>query len=267
MIERKFLLLLITAAVSTGAVPSTIAHAQDDPSPASKVMHSAQTDSEVTGEDRGESNDLLDNDVAFLTRLGLIRGHLRVGNALYQAGQFDMSATHMKHPRDELYSGLVPAIEFRGATTFDQPLSNLADAVESNAGADQVQSAWQAVDDAIQAIEARVDPPLNATLLAIVEILRTAGEEYALGVVDGQIENVHEFQDAWGFTQVVDQRLDTLNPSSDEEQVAVERASDLVDELQSLWPSLAPEEAVQGRASALHGAAARIELLANGLER
>jgi len=271
MIERKKLWLSITAAVWTGAGTFSIAHAQDDSPAASHSMHSAQPASMATGEGEGEgggeSSNLLDDDIAFLTRLGLIRGHLRVGNALYQAGHVDMSATHMKHPRDELYAGLVPAIEFRGATTFDQPLSGLANAVESNAGADRVQAAWQAVDDAIQAVETRVDAPLSAQLLAIVAVLRTAGEEYALGVVDGQIENVHEFQDAWGFTQVAGQRLASLNPSSDAEQVAVQRASDLVDDLQSLWPSLAPEESVQGRSSALYGAAARIELLAYGLER
>ena len=37
--------------------------------------------------------DLKTNDVAFLTRLGLIRGHLLVGYELYKKGQVDMAIT------------------------------------------------------------------------------------------------------------------------------------------------------------------------------
>ena len=82
----------------------------------------------VEGEGGGVTEtDLKTNDVAFLTRLGLIRGHLLVGYELYKQGQVDMAITHMKHPRDELYAGLVPSIEYRGGKRFDDALSNLAD--------------------------------------------------------------------------------------------------------------------------------------------
>jgi hypothetical protein len=42
--------------------------------------------------------------VAYLTHLGLVRGHLGVGVDLYREGAQDAAQTHMKHPGDELYS-------------------------------------------------------------------------------------------------------------------------------------------------------------------
>lgn len=217
--------------------------------------------------DSAAARELIEDDAAFLERLGLIRGHLWVGNALYQEGQRDMSVTHMKHPRDELYAGLVPAIEARDAAPFDEQLTALAASVETGADDTIVQAAWHAVDRAIQSIEGAVDAGVDTQLLALAGILRTAGEEYAIGVVDGEIDNIHEFQDAWGFTQVVARRLDDVEVADGDTQQAVDRARELVAELAPLWPSIAPQGPVDGRANRLHGAAARVELLAYGLQR
>lgn len=277
MNERRKLWLSVTAALWTGTgamVAPALAqeHADGSPSTASEATEPMAHDapaSSTMGESEGgaESSALVADDPAFLVRLGLIRGHLQVGNALYQGGLTEMSATHMKHPRDELYAGLVPAIEARGASTFDDELTALATAVESGKDAAEVQTAWEAVDGAIQAIEIRVDAPLDVHLLAAARVLRTAGEEYAIGAPEGRIANVHEFQDAWGFTQVVERRLVRLEPDTDDARTALQTAQRLVADLNVLWPALAPDHVLEGRASALHGAAARIELLAYGLTR
>ena len=52
---------------------------------------------------------LATDDIAYLTHLGLIRGHLRVGVDLYEKGVREHAKRHMKHPADELYAALTSA--------------------------------------------------------------------------------------------------------------------------------------------------------------
>jgi hypothetical protein len=210
--------------------------------------------------------DLKTSDVAFLSRLGLIRGHLLVGYELYRQGQVDMAITHMKHPRDELYAGLVPAIEHRGGKRFDEALSALADKVISRASQAEVDKAYQDLETGIKAAESVVSPDLKNTLHSIKELIRTAGEEYALGVENGKIVNLHEYQDAYGFTEIAKRRLHELSDKAQKQSPkTIEKVQGYLAELADLWPSVAPEGDVNGDASRLYAAAARIEIAALGL--
>lgn len=234
-------------------------------------MHSSSDNivTAATGEGEGggvTETDLKTNDVAFLTRLGLIRGHLLVGYELYKQGQVDMAITHMKHPRDELYAGLVPSIEYRGGERFDDALSNLADKVTSKAPQAEVDEAYQQLESGIKAAETLVKVDLKNVLLSINELIGTAAEEYALGVENGKLINLHEFQDAYGFTQIAKRRLEQLPKATRNESAnTVKKVEGYLDELANLWPTIAPEGDVDGDASKLYGAAARIEIAALGV--
>lgn len=218
------------------------------------------------GEGSAIAGHLRTDDQAYLTRLGLIRGHLRVGYELYREGHIEMAITHMKHPRDELYAGLVPAMEMRGAAAFDNALSTLADRVIADAGEASVSDAYATLERAIVNAEAVAEGSLELSLLSIMDLVRTAGEEYALGVENGVLINRHEYQDAYGFTEIAKQRLrdlpDTNRAQSPE---TVEAVIQLVNALSDLWPDIAPGDRINGEASRLHGAAARIEIAALGV--
>lgn len=270
MSERKRIWIGITAALLAAGCDSeqeprrTDATAPvENPAPAS-VMNNGEGEGE--GEGSAATADLAHNDVAFLERLGLIRGHLHVGHVLYQEGHVEMAETHMKHPRDELYAGLVPAIRARGASPFDNALTELAEAVESDVGNERVKRAWQKVDEAIKTVASSTDASVRQQLVAVANIVRTAADEYAIGVIDGEIDNAHEYQDAWGFVQVARARLDALSPSSEAEQRITAEAAEALEGIDSLWPDLAPEGPIEGQASTLYGAAARIELAALSLD-
>jgi len=279
MIERKKIWLGISAALMAGNAAQVSADAIESPGELSGRVDAAYQSSgsaiqtggagDGDGESQGEGEagvpDLAADDVAFLKRLGLIRGHLYVGQKLYREGRVDMARTHIKHPRDELYAGLVPAINARGASSFDQALSGLAEALESDAGIEAVETAWETLDESIREIETSVDATTAQQLLAVARMSRTAAEEYAIGVVNGRLDNAHEYQDAWGFVQVARLRLDRLSGANDDEIRAIERAGKALADLNRLWPGLAPEGMVDGDASLLHGAAARIELAARSL--
>jgi len=177
-----------------------------------------------------------------------------------------MATTHIKHPRDELYAGLVPALQTRGAATFDDELSMLAERVTSDASPSAVAEAYLALESGITDAETVAGASLKTSLLSIMDLIRTAGEEYALGVEDGRLVNRHEYQDAYGFTEIAKQRLRDLPAQTRAESPeTVERVRQLLTDLSDLWPDIVPGDNIDGDASRLYGAAARIEIAALGL--
>jgi hypothetical protein len=201
---------------------------------------------------------LATDDIAYLTRLGLIRGHLRVGMELYGKGMHEHAKGHMKHPADELYAALTGAFEHRGSSGFAEELETLAALVQQDADDAAVQRAYATLLDRISAAESRVDsstPDNAATQGAVaVNLLDEAAREYSIGVVDGRIEEVHEYQDAYGFTRVAtdySHRAKAANAPGEALNEDVRK----VEELVRLWPELVPTSPVQGDAGRIEAVA------------
>jgi hypothetical protein len=87
--------------------------------------------------------------------------------------------------------------------------------------------------------------------------------------VDGRVNNAHEYQDALGFTRVARSLVENLAGSDAADQPAlqrvIERARTQLDAVQPLWVGVMPPERVDGEASTLYGATARVELAAGAL--
>lgn len=218
------------------------------------------------GEGAGPA-DLTRDDAAYLAQLGLVHGHLWVGVQLYKAGYKDMALTHMKHPGDELYAGLQPAFDARRVSGFAEALDRLAEAVEQGLPVSEVEARHGELEQGIARAEKLAETNLKTALGSIEKMVRTAAEEYAIGVKDGKIVNAHEYQDALGFVTAAQNRLDSLR----EEQIqqgpeAVEEVAQQLGNVRSLWPALVPEGKIDGDASQLFGAAARIQLATWELE-
>ena len=208
--------------------------------------------------------DLATDDVGYLTQLGLIRGHLAVGYALYQRDLPLLSETHMKHPQEEIYASVVPAFNARGCDGFAIDLESLTAAVTARAAQEDVAAIYERLTANIARCEqsARTNDP--AVLAKVIEnLLRTAGVEYQIGVIDGVIDNLHEYQDAWGFTQVADAwaRSPAFADSVSAAAVAAQ-LQDIIAGLEGLWPSLNPEAGVDEEAARLFAAASRVEIAA-----
>ena len=224
------------------------------------------------GEGEGASASEVDfktNDVAYLTQLGLIRGHLAVGYALYRQNLPDLAETHMKHPREEIYSSVVPAFESRGCDGFGTELTELTRVVTDRAPTDEVDETYRSLVEAIDACEQRADTSNPIVISKVIEsLLRTAGVEYQIGVIDGTISNLHEYQDAWGFTQIAEHwaRSNVFTNTPTATAVAAQ-LQDVIAGLDTLWPSLDPDD-VSGRdAAQLFGAASQVEVTALPLQR
>ncbi|MEO0812958.1 MAG: hypothetical protein AAFY60_08845, partial [Myxococcota bacterium] len=97
-------------------------------------------------------------------------------------------------------------------------------------------------------------------LKLVAALVREAAAEYAIAVVDGKMMNAHEYQDAFGFTTVARGLVEGLPDGA----AKADAAKTLDEVLGSMWPGLMPPEALSTAADQLHGAAAKIDLLAAG---
>jgi hypothetical protein len=211
------------------------------------------------GEGEGGESSAGNDDVTFSTLLGLVEGHIRVGTALYRTGEADMAKTHMKHPSDEIYGDLKPLLDARGSKGFAPELEAVAVAVEAGKPAAEVDALAEALFAAIAATRPVKEAAPAAEV--IKNLIRTAGEEYALGVKDGKLDNVHEYQDAWGFTQTAKAVLANLSTEEKAEHAGnIAKIEAELASLDALWPDLAGKTPVSGKAEVLFAAAAKIEL-------
>ena len=198
---------LALAAGATAAAAGPIVPIISPPMPQALIW-------QVQGEGEGGSESAyVDDDVAYLAGLDFVLGHLTVGTALYAEGQVDMALTHMKHPKDEIYSDLIPAFAARNQPGFAEELAAIAAAVEAGAPAADVQAALGVLTAALNA--ARGTPDARTEMDSVVALVRIAADEYSIGVVDGALANLHEYQDSWGFVQVAMARLTGLEGSAD----------------------------------------------------
>ena len=205
-------------------------------------------------------------DADYLLQLGLMRGHLLVGHALYASGEHAAAGTHSKHPSDELYAGVAEAFPARGATPFAGELEAHAEAVASGTS-EEVDAAYAALTAAIDAagdVVRDATPSLRARV--IVLLLREAAVEYGIGVVDGRLENAHEYQDAYGFTQVAlglarAEHAHLAQAESADREIFQRIAAD-IQALGDMWPALMPPPQIPQQASRIDAAAADIERLA-----
>ena len=206
------------------------------------------------------------DDATYLYQLGLMRGHLLVGSALFELGERMAAETHSKHPADELYASMETEFAARGTSGFAAQLEAHAEAV-NRGDEDDVDARYAELVAAIGENEevVAVTPELAAEVIA--RLVREAGAEYAIGIVDGKPANAHEYQDAYGFTQVAAlwaQRLAADHPGH---KAAFDRIGEVIDALGDMWPALMPPPEVPQHASRLHGAAADVEIIALDLGR
>src|SRR5690606_12629868 len=95
-------------------------------------------------------------------------------------------------------------------------------------------------------------------------MLNAAAGEYAMGIENGAVKMVHEYQDSLGFTEVVMARFAELSES--EQKAAadeISKAKEYLNALMPMWPTTNPEGEVEGEPSKIYATATRIEFLAN----
>jgi hypothetical protein len=192
--------------------------------------------------------------------IGIIQGHMLVAAKLYGMNEAQLAKPHLKHPQDEIYKDLAPLLKAQNLPGFEAELNAASVAAASS---DDAAATGAKVEVALAAIKTHIPATLEVLAAgeAIQELVRAAASEYAIGVKDGKIDNLHEYQDAWGFVEAAKLLLEGLSAeerADHPDEIAKIKAE--LDGLSGLWPDLAGKQPVSGKAEVLHAAAARIEI-------
>lgn len=216
------------------------------------------------GEGEGEGR-AVDPGTALMRDLGFIEGHLRAGMALYEAGDLKAARTHMGHPIKEKYAAVAEAAEASGHGRLRAEIVALADAAEAGAEMAALTPLFGTVRATIE--EMRAAQPVRTQVAGLIALTRIAGEEYESGLTDGRIEDLHEYQDSWGFLQVVAAELDEMAAGADADAAGVAaRMRENLAATEAIYGDLEAKGEFEPAASVIFGAAARMELAAARLK-
>jgi len=146
---------------------------------------------------------LLNDYEAFAVRLLLTKGHLRAGVDAYAAGSVNDALAHLGEPVDVLHKDLEKWIDRPGAEPIETPLAALVAAVRARMSLDVVNqelaTALHELDGAIEILDAEIRESPAFVMLVAIAVLRTAADEYEIGVSEGSVIDVIEYQDARAF--------------------------------------------------------------------
>jgi hypothetical protein len=211
------------------------------------------------GEGEGEGAGSGDPEQALQRDLSFMEGHLRAGLALYEAGDLAAAKTHMGHPIEEKYSAVAEPLAERGFDRLRAQIEAIAEATEAEAPAPEVSAAFEMARATME--EAREGLSPRDQILGLAQLVRVAGEEYAVAVEGGTVGNLHEYQDSWGFLRVVEDQLRQIAETGDDAARHVaEEALGYLAETDAAFGDIQAQGEMTLDPALLFGAAARIEL-------
>ena len=216
------------------------------------------------GEGEGGGSDVAP-EVALLRDLGFMTGHLRAGLALYEDGDLEAARTHMGHPIEEKYEAVAGTLDERGFENLRQQMTRLIDAAEGGAEYAEVEATFDEVIATVDQVRAQSDASPAMRLIALAELGMIAAEEYDAAIADdGSIENLHEYQDSWGFLRTIERQAQEIAESSDDSAVSASAQEILtrVEVAGEAYGTLQGEDIPSADPSIVYGAASRMELAA-----
>ncbi|QIR39182.1 helix-hairpin-helix domain-containing protein [Tolypothrix sp. PCC 7910] len=184
-------------------------------------------------------------DVDYMTKLGLMKGHLLVAKELLDQNQPKQAEPHIGHPVEEIYVDVEEELNERKVKEFKTTLVSLQDLVKSNPKNPKLKTDFttsvQAVDGAIATLpEAQRSKP-GFVLQVINGLLDSANSEYGAAIANGKIAAAIEYQDSRGFVVYANDLYKSIASqvaqTSPEANKAIEASfADLV----KVWPAAIP---------------------------
>ena len=206
--------------------------------------------------------------IKFLRDIGLIRGHLLVGDELVQLGRWEDGQPHFLHPVEEIYEAIRRPLKEKHIADFDGALKALAQTVKAKK-TEAYKQALARVDARLSEIEtaerAAAAGAWAPTIVAtVVALSQSAAGEYSGAIEDGRITKPVEYQDSRGFVfygakllASVDHDLKTI----DAEGLA--NLNTVYGALKLAWPAPLPPEAPVLDPAGVLAAVSRFELAAS----
>ncbi len=170
------------------------------------TMAWAQEQSSISNDSSSSSLSLNNTNVDFVTNIEFIKGHLSAAISNKQAGNNELTQTHTFHPINEIYTlirnQLSSADNELNKTLIDS-LNNLTSIVFKSTPVEFVNSADSVknlLDKAIiVVIPGNEVADIKFNMSTLINLLKTAESEYDIGIENGTITNIAEYQDAQGF--------------------------------------------------------------------
>lgn len=184
-------------------------------------------------------------DVDYMSKLGLMKGHLLVAQELLDQNQPKQAEPHIGHPVEEIYVDVEEQLNERKVKEFKTTLVSLQDLVKSSPKDSKVKtnftSSVQAVDSAIAALpEAQRSKP-GFVLQVINELLDSANSEYGAAIADGKITAPIEYQDSRGFVVYANDLYKEISSQVAQADPEAHKAIDAsFTELIKVWPAAIP---------------------------
>lgn len=209
-------------------------------------------------------------DRALATNLLLMKGHLRVGDALVRMQRWSEALPHFLHPIEELYGEVRDQLDRRDLPPFGDALELLGRTVRR-------QGELAIYEQRLKEVSARMDAALQgvpedrrreARFVAAVaaDLVGTAAEEYAAAFEDDKLVNVAEYQDSLGFVQEAKALLEAYQArfaGADAERLAEIRRN--LTAMEAAWPGVVPPSAPAMPPGEILALASSIELAASGV--
>lgn len=184
-------------------------------------------------------------DVDYMTKLGLMKGHLLVAKELLDQNQPKQAEPHIGHPVEEIYVDVEDQLNERNVKEFKTSLISLQDLVkarpkDAKVGTDFT-SSMQAVDGAIAALPADQRTQPRFVLQVISGLLDASNAEYGAAVADGKISADIEYQDSRGFVNYANDLYKGIASQMAKEHPEEHKAiAANMAELTTVWPSAIP---------------------------
>ena len=176
--------------------------------------------------------------IVYVTKMALIQGHLWVAAQLVEAGEMDLGAKHAKHPAQEVYQELLPFFHRIGSSGFADELDTMSRQFHNPRQAN-FHASYQRVMTVIDDITAAQDLDDAAKFWVARTLIEQAAVEYRAGVVEGEIADLQEYQDARGFLQIAEKFVTQCAGSPQRDTLLEQFQSAKV-----LWPNLNPKGAI-----------------------
>jgi Helix-hairpin-helix motif len=184
-------------------------------------------------------------DVDYMTKLGLMKGHLLVAKELLDQNQPKQAEPHIGHPVEEIYVDVEEQLNERKVKEFKTTLVSLEDLVKSNPKNAKVKtdftSSMQSVDGAIAALPASVRSKPGFVLQVINELLDAANSEYGAAIAGGKVTAPIEYQDSRGFVTYTNELYKGISSQIAQANPEADKAiKTTLAELLKAWPTAIP---------------------------
>jgi hypothetical protein len=184
-------------------------------------------------------------DIDYMTKLGLMKGHLLVAKELLDQNQPKQAEPHIGHPVEEIYVDVEDQLNERKVKEFKTNLVSLQDLVKSNPKNTKLKtdfvSSVKAIDGAIAVLpqDQRNNPEF--VLRVINGLLDAANSEYGAAVANDKISAPIEYQDSRGFVIYSNELYQGISSQIAQNNPEANKAIDTAfAELVKVWPTAIP---------------------------